>query len=436
VRVPSISRVRGLARRALLGLETLFLRSGHTTLAFDSLNARRSEQQWRDETRTRLRAPDPLVARERRIYSQNGEDGIIQALFSQIGTTDRSFVEIGADDGRENCTRQLVGSGWSGVWIEADPRKAEASKTFAGSKVRVLAAAVRRDNVVGLLHAAGVPPAPDLLVLDIDGNDWWVLDALLREFHPRVVVVEYNATFQPGQWWVQRYRADRTWDGTFRHGASLDALTDLTRSSGLTLVACDSHGVNAFFVESGAASTTDAAAPGDVGYHYVGPWFSSSVWGHPRVPSDGQAMFAMDREELDRVSITQPRRVGSNGPVMPEEPVTVRVCVDNPSSATLRSADPAPVHLGLSWRELGDPDDEWREPRRALLEVPVPAGRRRRVGAWLPAPSVPGRYRLTVTLVQENVGWLRPERPGGHAAIDVEVITSAAAVPTDPPPRA
>lgn len=436
MRVPSISRVRGLARRALLGLETLILRTGRTTLAFDSLNARRSVRQWRDETRTRLRAPDPLVARERRIYSQNGEDGIIEALFSQIGITDRSFVEIGADDGRENCTRQLVGSGWSGVWIEADPRKAEASETFAGSKVRVLAAAVRRDNAVRLLHAAGVPPAPDLLVLDIDGNDWWVLDALLHEFHPRVVVVEYNATFQPGQWWVQRYRADRTWDGTFRHGASLDALTELTRSSGLMLVACDSHGVNAFFVESGAASAMDAAAPGDVGYHYIGPWFSSSVWGHPRVPSDGQAMFAMDREELDRVSIIQPRRVGSNGPVAPEEPVTVRVCVDNLSSATLRSADPAPVHLGLSWRELGDPDDEWREPRRALLQVPVPARRRRRLSAWLPAPALPGRYRLTVTLVQENVGWLDPERPGGQATIDVEVITSAPTRPTDPTPLA
>lgn len=363
------------------------------------------------------------MARERRIYSQNGEDGIIEALFRQIGITDRSFVEIGSDDGRENCTRRLVESGWSGVWIEADPLKAEASKGFAGSMVSVVAAAVRRDNVVRSLHTAGVPPAPDLLVLDIDGNDWWVLDALLHEFHPRVVVVEYNATFQPGQWWVQRYRADRTWDGTFRHGASLDALTDLARSSDLMLVACDSRGVNAFFVEAGAASTMEAAALGDVGYHYAGPWFSSSMWGHPRVPSGTRAMFAMEREELDRVSIIQPRRVGSRGPVAPGEPVAVRVCVDNASLATLRSADPAPVHLGLSWRELGDPDEEWREPRRALLPVPVPARRRRRFSAWLPAPSIPGRYRLTVTLVQENVGWLDPDRPGGQATIDVDVIT-------------
>jgi hypothetical protein len=147
-------------------------------------------------------------------------------------------------------------------------------------------------------------------------------------------------------------------------------------------------------------------------------------------------MFAMDREELDRVSIIQPKRVGSNGPVAPEEPVTVRVCVDNLSSATLRSADPAPVHLGLSWRELRDPDDEWREPRRALLQVPVPARRRRRLSAWLPAPSLPGRYRLTMTLVQENVGWLDPERPGGQATIDVEVITPAPTRPADPTPLA
>jgi hypothetical protein len=69
-------------------------------------------------------------------------------------------------------------------------------------------------------------------------------------------------------------------------------------------------------------------------------------------------------------------------------------------------------------------------------KVPVPARRRRRLSAWLPAPSLAGRYRLTVTLVQENVGWLDPERPGGQATIDVEVITPAPTRPTDPTPLA
>jgi hypothetical protein len=132
-------------------------------------------------------------------------------------------------------------------------------------------------------------------------------------------------------------------------------------------------------------------------------------------------MLAMDLEDLDRVSITQPRRVGSNGSVLPGDPVAVRVCVENRSLATLRSADPAPVHLGLSWREQGDEDDEWREPHRALLPIPVPAQRRRRITGWLPAPSEPGRYRLTLTLVQEGVGWLDHNRPGGRATIDVDV---------------
>jgi hypothetical protein len=422
VRGRSRAKVRGISRRSLLGLDALIQRTGYTSLVSDSLNARRMVHQWRRETRTRSGDGDPLAKHERRIYSQNGEDGIIETLFRTIGTTDRSFIEIGAADGRENCTRQLAESGWSGVWIEADPVKAEASKAFAGPKVRVVPAAVRRDNVVRVLQAAGVPSVPDLLVLDIDGNDWWVLDALLREFHPRVAIVEYNATFQPEQWWVRRYRADRSWDGTFRHGASLTALNDLARSFGLALVTCDSSGVNAFFVEARAASSMDAPGIGDVGYHYVGPWFSSTVWGHPRLSLGGRAMFAMDLEDLDRVSITQPRRVGSNGSVLPGDPVAVRVCVENRSLATLRSADPAPVHLGLSWREQGDEDDEWREPHRALLPVPVPAQRRRRITGWLPAPSEPGRYRLTLTLVQEGVGWLDHDRPGGRATIDVDVI--------------
>src|SRR5439155_21407424 len=141
----------------------------------------------------------------------------------RIGAAEKFFVEIGASDGTENCTRNLAEQGWRGVWVEADPVAAGQARAVAPQGVTVVASGVTRNNVTGILRDAGVPPAPDLVVVDIDGNDWWVLRSLLQSFTPRVLVAEYNATFRPGHWWVMRYRENRSWDHTFRHGASLDA---------------------------------------------------------------------------------------------------------------------------------------------------------------------------------------------------------------------
>ena len=66
-------------------------------------------------------ATDPVSLRpsERSRFSQNGEDGVIDEVMRRIGTASRTFVEIGASDGRENCTRALVEQGWTGAWVEA-----------------------------------------------------------------------------------------------------------------------------------------------------------------------------------------------------------------------------------------------------------------------------------------------------------------------------
>ena len=118
----------------------------------------------------------------------------------------------------------------------------------AAGRIQVIDAPAEPTTIAEMLKQAGAPNDPDLLVLDIDGNDWWVLYAALLAVSPRVLVVEYNSTYRPGRWWVEPYRQGRTWDQSFRHGASLDAMASLAATFGLVLMGCDSTGVNSFYI--------------------------------------------------------------------------------------------------------------------------------------------------------------------------------------------
>lgn len=100
---------------------------------------------------------------------------------------------------------------------------------------------------MSLLAQLEVKSEFDLLSLDIDRNTYFVW-AALEKFRPRVVVIEYNATFPPDVAWTVDYDAERGWNETMYQGASLKSLEILGRKMGYALVGCDLHGVNAFFV--------------------------------------------------------------------------------------------------------------------------------------------------------------------------------------------
>ncbi|MFN8926780.1 MAG: hypothetical protein ACK5WM_14635, partial [Rhodospirillales bacterium] len=80
---------------------------------------------WQDELRhadPRYRDPRSVAAVPGQVHSQNNEDGILAEIFRRIGTRSRRFVEFGVGDGRENNTRLLLDLGWSGTWVDADPK--------------------------------------------------------------------------------------------------------------------------------------------------------------------------------------------------------------------------------------------------------------------------------------------------------------------------
>jgi len=223
-----------------------------------------------------------LNAHEGKRFSQFGEDGMLEALLERIGTESAWFVELGAGDGRENTTRSLAEAGWRGLWVEADgPSADEAARVVEDRDVTVACVTVTPDSAPGILERAGVPAELDLLTIDLDGIDYYVWRSLRPSFRPRVVVVEYNASATPGVRWVQRYRTGRFWDGSRRFGASLDALSELGATLGYTLVGCESHGANAFFVRDDVVARDLPGVETRVSRLYRSPKYFGDHFGHP-----------------------------------------------------------------------------------------------------------------------------------------------------------
>lgn len=230
----------------------------------------------RREIAKKRREPRNLLNFESREYSEHGEDGILREIFARIGVTNQCFVECAVGDGVTNNTRALAEHhGWRGLWIEGHPGRARrAEELMRAWPVLVRSAVATRENFVATLQEAQTPEEFDLLSLDIDGNDYWLWKSLTT-YTPRVVVIEYNASYRPGQHWVMSYDPAHVWRGSRHFGASLDALVALGQEKQYALVACDSSGVNAFFVRRELCGDRFCEADGGAAAHYVCP----NVWG-------------------------------------------------------------------------------------------------------------------------------------------------------------
>ncbi len=223
-----------------------------------------------------MRAPKSGINHfEKRVYSQNGEDGIIEEIFRRMNISMGYFVEFGAEDGWECNSAYLVRKkDWSGVMIEGD-RKAFRSLNDhykPWSKVKTVLAKINAQNIASILQSVGVPCEFDLLSIDIDGNDYWVWQALAN-YRAKLVVIEYNSSYPPPVKWVMAYDAFHTWDRTTYYGASLCSLSSLGSKLGYQLLGTDAGGTNAFFLrddcvqQSGFTPLTAEAA-----FHF-GPLF-------------------------------------------------------------------------------------------------------------------------------------------------------------------
>jgi hypothetical protein len=230
--------------------------------------------------------PGKLNRFEHQVFSQYGEDGILEEIFRRIGCGPRYFVEFGVGDGTENNTVALLFQGWRGLWLEGNPRSARAIRShfprvLSNSQLLFSETFLTAENIAGHFEKAGVPQEFDLLSIDVDGNDyhlWWAL----REYRPRVVVIEYNAIFSPNISWTLPYDPATVWDKSSWTGSSLQALFELGASLGYELVGCNFSGVNAFFVRRDLVSDHFLIGE-DCRLHYEpARYFLNTRWGHHR----------------------------------------------------------------------------------------------------------------------------------------------------------
>jgi hypothetical protein len=194
-----------------------------------------------------------ITHHHRSVYTQNGEDGIIEEIFKRIGVTNKYFVEFGVHGVKNNSTLLLI-KNWTGLWIGGS----ELSKQFISGKFKSLQDSskltfvhrwITKGNIEKIFEENRVPKEFDFLSIDLDGNDYWIWDAI-KNYSPRVVCVEYNATFPASLPWVMTYNEKHSWDQSSYFGASLKSLEILGKRKGYELIGCDFAGCNAFFIRN------------------------------------------------------------------------------------------------------------------------------------------------------------------------------------------
>ncbi|WP_340113377.1 hypothetical protein [Maribellus mangrovi] len=191
-----------------------------------------------------------------RVYSQFEEDGKLLFIFSLLGMTNKRFVEIGSDDGvNSNSANLYFNFGWYGLFIDGNSKSISRGKIFFSKyphpwfyQPKFTCAKVTRENVNELIQESGFKGEIGLLSIDIDGNDYWIWDAI-NIVDPQVVIIETHNEFGMNNI-VVPYDPDYYFPGKHPvyHGASPVAMNKLANRKGYRLIGANELGFNFIFV--------------------------------------------------------------------------------------------------------------------------------------------------------------------------------------------
>ena len=183
---------------------------------------------------------------EKKIFSQNGEDGITMKLVELIynGNNDNKFyVEFGVENGMECNTRILREYyNWKGLQMDGgnENDKFNLRKEF-----------ITKENVVELFRKYNVPQNINILSVDIDFNDFYCLKEILANYKCDIIICEYNSAHLANEDKIIIYDKNGGWDGVSAYfGASLLSLDKLGKKYNYSLIYCDAKGVNRFLIHN------------------------------------------------------------------------------------------------------------------------------------------------------------------------------------------
>ena len=196
---------------------------------------------------------------EFKIFSQFGDDGIIQFLIDklEIGYDYQNFIEFGVEDYSEANTKfLLLNNNWSGFILDSSDKNIESIKKknyFWKYDLEAKQSFVKKENINELIFNSSMKNKKiGILSIDIDGNDYWIWKEI-SVIDPMIVIIEYNSTF--GQNHKISIPYDKNFDRSKAHysnlywGASIEALKFLASKKGYKFLTTNSAGNNAYFIK-------------------------------------------------------------------------------------------------------------------------------------------------------------------------------------------
>lgn len=194
---------------------------------------------------------------EFKVFSQWGDDGIIQYLLSKIDipAANEIFIEFGVENYTESNTRFLLtNNNWQGLIIDGSTANIDYIKRdniYWKHRLTATTAFITKDNINHLIKDAGITGEIGILSIDIDGNDYWVWQAI-DEVDPIIVIVEYNSVFGKDNPFTIIYQDDfergKSHYSNLLYGTSLLSICDLAKAKGYNFIGCNSAGNNSYFI--------------------------------------------------------------------------------------------------------------------------------------------------------------------------------------------
>jgi len=153
------------------------------------------------------------------LYSQNGEGLILEYIFEHLpNDLDRIFVDIGGGDFFYlSNTRHLRQLGYT-------PFKGKVLDKSNGHFITV-------ENIRNYITNYHIM---NLLSIDIDGNDYWILEEILKYCQPEIICAEFNPSFTDSR--TIKYNPNHIWDGTDYYGFSFEAGKKLAEENGYKVI--------------------------------------------------------------------------------------------------------------------------------------------------------------------------------------------------------
>ena len=191
------------------------------------------------------------------IFSQFGDDGIIQYLINNIDITNKTFIEFGVEDYKESNTRfLLLNNNWSGMIIDGSKNnidKIKIDSIYWKYDIQAFHYFITKENINEILSLAKFEKNVGLLHIDIDGNDYWIWKEI-QIINPIIVIVEYNSVFGIDKAitipYIEDFNRTNYHYSNLCFGSSLTSLNDLAEEKGYSFIGCNSNGNNAYFIRN------------------------------------------------------------------------------------------------------------------------------------------------------------------------------------------